>query len=119
MLKQLFRDESALARHRAGLFAEERERYLQQSAEHGATRAVLRVKANELLSGCVNIYHVTHLRESICRNFRRLPANGYPSVKEPRPSDDWLTLVDHGSASWDGGACRQPNRDFKVILNGT
>jgi hypothetical protein len=49
MLKQLFRDESVLARHRAGPFAEECERYLQQCAEHGATRGVLRMKANELL----------------------------------------------------------------------
>jgi hypothetical protein len=48
MLEQLFRDDSALARHRAGPFAEERERYLQHCAEHGATRAALRLKANEL-----------------------------------------------------------------------
>ena len=39
MLEQLFRDESALARHRAGPFAQERERYLQHCAEHGATRS--------------------------------------------------------------------------------
>jgi hypothetical protein len=38
MFEQLFCDESALGRHRAGLFAEERERYLQRCAEHGATR---------------------------------------------------------------------------------
>ena len=49
MLEQLFRDESALARHRAGPFALERERYLQHCAEHGATRTALRLKANELL----------------------------------------------------------------------
>src|SRR5215471_19916238 len=52
MLEQLFRDESALARHRAGPFTEERERYLQHCVEHGATRAALRVKANELLWLC-------------------------------------------------------------------
>ena len=52
MLEQLFRDESALARHRAGSFAHERERYLQYCAEHGATRSTLRVKANELLWLC-------------------------------------------------------------------
>ena len=55
MLKQLFRDESALARHRAGPFADERERYLQQCAEHGATRGVLRMKANELLWLCQHL----------------------------------------------------------------
>jgi site-specific recombinase XerD len=49
MLEQLFRDESALARHQAGPFAQERERYLQHCAEHGATRTALRLKANELL----------------------------------------------------------------------
>jgi integrase len=49
MLEQLFRDESALARHRVGPFAQERERYLQHCAEHGATRASLRLKAKELL----------------------------------------------------------------------
>jgi hypothetical protein len=43
MLEQLFRDGTALARHRAGPFAEERERYLQNCAEHGATRAALRL----------------------------------------------------------------------------
>ena len=52
MLEQLFRDESALARHRAGPFAQERERYLQHCAEHGATRTALRLKANELLWIC-------------------------------------------------------------------
>ena len=52
MLEQLFRDESALARHRAGPFAEERERYLQHCAEHGATHGALRMKANELLWLC-------------------------------------------------------------------
>ena len=45
MLEQLFRDDSARARHRAGPFAEERERYLQHCEEHGATRAALRLKA--------------------------------------------------------------------------
>ena len=46
------RDKSVLARHRAGPFAEERERYLQQCAEDGATRGVLRMKANKLLWLC-------------------------------------------------------------------
>jgi integrase/recombinase XerD len=55
MLEQLFRDESALARHRAGPFAEERGRYLQHCAEHGATCAALRVKANELLWLCQHL----------------------------------------------------------------
>ena len=55
MLEQLFRDDSALARHRAGPFAEERERYLQHCAEHGATRAALRLKANELLWLCQHL----------------------------------------------------------------
>jgi hypothetical protein len=40
MLEQLFRDESALARHRAGPFAPERERYLQHCAEHSSNRSV-------------------------------------------------------------------------------
>jgi hypothetical protein len=52
MLEQLFCDESALARHCASPFAQERERYLQHCAEHGATRSVLRLKANELLWIC-------------------------------------------------------------------
>jgi site-specific recombinase XerD len=52
MLEQLFRDESALARHRGGPFAQERERYLQQCAKHGATHTALRLKANELLWIC-------------------------------------------------------------------
>ena len=55
MLEQLFRDDSALARHRAGPFAEERERYLQHCAKHGATRAALRLKANELLWLCQHL----------------------------------------------------------------
>jgi hypothetical protein len=55
MLVQLFRDESALARHRAGPFVEERERYLQHCAEHGATRGALGVKANELLWLCQHL----------------------------------------------------------------
>ena len=52
MLEQLFRSESALTRHRIGPFAVERERYLQHCGEHGATRAALRLKANELLWLC-------------------------------------------------------------------
>jgi len=55
MLEHLFRSESALIRHRAGPFAEERERYLRNCAEHGARRAVLRVKANELLWLCEHL----------------------------------------------------------------
>ena len=55
MLEQLFCDDSALARHLAGPFAEERERYLQHCADHGATRAAMRVKANELLWLCQHL----------------------------------------------------------------
>ena len=55
MLEQIFRDESALARHRTGPCAEERERYLQHCAERGAMRAALRVKANELLWLCQHL----------------------------------------------------------------
>src|ERR1700733_1227762 len=55
MLEHLFRSESALTRHRAGPFAEERERYLQHCADHGATRAAMRVKANELLWLCQHL----------------------------------------------------------------
>jgi site-specific recombinase XerD len=52
MLEQLFRDESALARHFAGPFAHERVRYLQHCAEHGAMQSALRLKAKELLWIC-------------------------------------------------------------------
>jgi integrase/recombinase XerD len=55
MLEHLFRSESALTRNRAGPFAEERERYLQHCADHGATRAAMRVKANELLWLCQHL----------------------------------------------------------------
>jgi integrase/recombinase XerD len=55
MLEQLFRDESALARHRGGSFAQERERYLPHCAELGATRSALRLKANELLWMCQHL----------------------------------------------------------------
>jgi site-specific recombinase XerD len=55
MLEHLFCSESALTRHRAGPFAEERERYLQHCAENGATRAAMRVKANELLWLCQHL----------------------------------------------------------------
>ena len=55
MLEQLFRDDSGLARHLTGPFAEERERYLQHCAEHGAMRVALRVKANELLWLCQHL----------------------------------------------------------------
>ena len=60
----------------------------------------------------------TQLKELIYGHFRRLPANGHLYVKEPRPSDDWLISVDHGSASWDGGGRRQPKYDFKTTSNG-
>ena len=49
MFHQLFSSESAYRRHRDAPFADERERYLRHCAEQGATRATLRVKANELL----------------------------------------------------------------------
>lgn len=49
MSQQLFSSEPARRRHRDAPFAEERERYLRHCAEHGATRATLRMKANELL----------------------------------------------------------------------
>jgi hypothetical protein len=65
MLEQSFRDDSALSRHRAGPFAEERERYLKHRAEHGATSAALRVKANELLWLC------QHLRRDACQGIGR------------------------------------------------
>ena len=55
MLEHLFRSESAHTRHRAGPFAEERVRYLQHCADHGATRAAMRVKANELLWLCQHL----------------------------------------------------------------
>jgi hypothetical protein len=64
MLEQLFRDESALARHRAGPFTEERERYLQHCVEHGATRAALRVKANELLWLCQRLPRYSSVEET-------------------------------------------------------
>jgi hypothetical protein len=40
MLEQLFRNESALARHRVGPLAQERERYLQHRAEHGDAKRI-------------------------------------------------------------------------------
>ena len=49
MFQQLFSSESACRRHGDAPFADERERYLQHCAEEGATRATLRMKANELL----------------------------------------------------------------------
>jgi len=97
MLKQLFRDESALARHRTGPCAEERERYLQHCAEHGAMRAVLRVKANELLWLCQHLprdasqgidlpalQEIARERRSVCKGAtteRRLVDIGRPWLR--------------------------------------
>ena len=88
MLEQLFRDESALARHRAGPFAEERERYLQHCAEHGATRCRVASESQRTALDLSTIYAVTHLRESIFQHFGRLLGNGDLCVKEPRLSND-------------------------------
>ena len=49
MFQQLFSSNPACRRHGDAPFADERERYLQHCAEEGATRATLRMKANELL----------------------------------------------------------------------
>jgi len=49
MFERLFSSESACRRHRDAPFSIERERYLQHCADQGATRATLRMKANELL----------------------------------------------------------------------
>ncbi len=87
MLEQLFRDESALARHRAGPFAQERERYLQHCAEHGATRTALRLKRTNC-SGSLTICEATHLGASIFRRFGRWLGNGDLFVKGPRLSND-------------------------------
>jgi integrase/recombinase XerD len=97
MLEQLFRDESALARHQAGPFAEERERYLQHCAEHGAMRAALRVKANELLWLCQHLprdasqgidlpalQEIARERRSVCKGAtaeRRLVDIGRPWLR--------------------------------------
>jgi integrase/recombinase XerD len=97
MLEQLFRDESALARHRAGPCAEERERYLQHCAEHGAMRTALRVKANELLWLCQHLprdasqgidlprlQEIARERRSICKGAtteRRLVDIGRPWLR--------------------------------------
>ena len=80
MLEQLFRDESALARHRTGPLAEERLRYLQHCAEHGATRGTLRMKAKELLWLCQHLqpnasqgvdmptlHEIARERRSVCK----------------------------------------------------
>jgi integrase/recombinase XerD len=80
MFGQLFSSESACRRHRDAPLADERERYLRYCADHGATRATLRVKANELLwlaqhlescaSTGVNMADLQGLvrqRQSICR----------------------------------------------------
>ena len=117
MLEQLFRDHSALARHRAGPFAEERERYLQHCADHGATRAAMRVKANELLWLCQHLrcdasqgidirtlQEIARERRSLCKGAsteRRLVDIGRP----------WLR-------SSDGGGCRRLHCDFKFTSNG-
>jgi site-specific recombinase XerD len=97
MLEQLFRDESALARHRTGPFAEERERYLQHCAEYGATRGTLRMKANELLWLCQHLRHdasqgidmralqeIVRERRSVCKGAgaeRRLVDIGRPWLR--------------------------------------
>jgi integrase/recombinase XerD len=97
MLEHLFRSESALTRHRAGPFAEERERYLQHCAEHGATRAALRVKANELLWLCQHLprdafqgidlpalQEIARKRRSVCKGAtteRRLVDIGRPWLR--------------------------------------
>jgi len=49
MFQELFSSESACRRHGDAPYAIERERYLRHCAEQGATRATLRMKANELL----------------------------------------------------------------------
>jgi site-specific recombinase XerD len=49
MFEQLFSSNSTCRRHREAPFYIERERYLRYCAEHGGTRATLRLKANELL----------------------------------------------------------------------
>ena len=97
MLEQLLRDESALSRHQAGPFAEERERYLQHCAEHGATRAALRMKANELLWLCQHLprdashgidspalQEIARERRSVCKGStteRRLVDIGRPWLR--------------------------------------
>jgi hypothetical protein len=117
MLEHLFRSESALTRNRAGPFAEERERYLQHCAEHGATRAALRLKANELLWLCQHLrcdasqgidirtlQEIARERRSLCKGAsteRRLVDIGRP----------WLR-------SSDGGGCRRLHCDFKFTSNG-
>ena len=97
MLEHLFRSDSALARHRAGPFAEERKRYLEHCAEHGATRTALRVKANELLWLCQHLQGdashgidmqalqaITRERRSVCKGAtteRRLVDIGRPWLR--------------------------------------
>jgi integrase/recombinase XerD len=97
MLEQIFRDESALARHRTGPCAEERERYLQHCAERGAMRAALRVKANELLWLCQHLppeasqgidlpalQEIARERRSVCKGAtteRRLVDIGRPWLR--------------------------------------
>jgi len=97
MLEQLFCDDSALARHRAGPFAGERERYLQHCAGHGATRGVLRMKANELLCLCQHLprdasqgidlqalQEIARERRSVCKGAtteRRLVDIGRPWLR--------------------------------------
>ncbi len=49
MFQMLYSDEAARRRHRDAPFADERARYLQHCADHGSTRATLRVKSTELL----------------------------------------------------------------------
>lgn len=49
MFETLYRRNAALARHRAGPFAEERERYLRHRADQGGTFATLRTSAKSML----------------------------------------------------------------------
>src|SRR5260370_17915126 len=92
MLEQLFRDDSALARHRAGPFAEERERYLQHCAEHGATRAALRLKANELL------WLSQHLRRDASQGIdmpalQKIPSERRSVCKVPPTEQRFVAIV--------------------------
>jgi integrase/recombinase XerD len=49
VFQSLLRTDLAYCRHRDGLFAVERERYLRHCADRGATVSTLRMKSNELL----------------------------------------------------------------------
>ena len=97
MFQQLFSSESACRRHRDAPFSIERERYLQHCADEGATRATLRMKANELLwlaqhlgsgaSGGVamdDLQDMARRRQAVCQgatSARRLIDIGRPWLK--------------------------------------